>query len=279
MFLITDIAVKKFREYLCNEEKSENTVEKYMRDILHFVRFLNGDEVTKEKAISYKKELCKSYAPRSVNSMLSSVNAFFAFSERGDLKVKTLKISPQIFADRERELEKSEYERLVASAKKHGDERLCLLMQTMAGTGIRVSELCFITCEAIKRGKAVVMLKGRVRTVFLPGKLCAMLKEYAKKRGIKKGSVFISKNGAPLERRNIWKMLKNLCEKAGVAREKVFPHNLRHLFARTYYSARKDIVRLSDILGHASVNTTRIYTAESGRVHLRQIQNLGLLLC
>lgn len=279
MFEISDGAVQKFREHLFESEKSDNTIEKYMRDLLRFVRFLNGAEATKERALAYKNELCGNYAPVSVNSMLSSVNAFFAFAGRGDLKIKTLRISRRIFADKERELEKNEYARLVSAAKRRGDERLCLLMQTMAGTGIRVSEIKFITCEAIRRGKAAVMLKGRVRTVFIPEKLCAMLKTYAKKRKINNGPVFISKNGTPLERRNIWKMLKNLCEKAGVAREKVFPHNFRHLFARTYYSVRKDIVRLADILGHASVNTTRIYTAESGSVHLMQLQNLGLLLC
>ncbi len=279
MLYVTKSLTDGFKNYLISAEKSENTVEKYMRDLKRFAAFLKGGAASKENVLAYKKALCEGYAPASVNSMLSSVNAFFDFAGRGDLKVKTLKISRRIFADREKELKKSEYERLLSHAKKKKDERLCLLMQTMAGTGIRVSELRFITCEAVRKGEATVSLKGRVRTVFLPGTLCSMLRSYIKKRGIEKGSVFVSRNGLPLERRNIWKMLKNLCRAAGVAKEKVFPHNLRHLFARTFYSARKDIVRLADILGHSSVNTTRIYTAETGDVHLKQLENLGLLLC
>ena len=278
MFCVTESLTVGFKNYLISAEKSENTVEKYIRDLRHFAAFLKG-EVTREKVLAYKKELCEDYAPASVNSMLSSLNAFFDFAGRIDLKVKTLKISRRIFTDSERELKKSEYERLLLAAKEKKDERLCLLMQTMAGTGIRVSELRFITCEAAAKGKATVSLKGRVRTVFLPDALCRLRKAYAKKRGIKKGSGFVTRNGLPLERRNIWRMLKNLCMAAGVAKEKVFPHNLRHLFARTFYAARKDIVRLADILGHASINTTRIYTAETGEVHLKQLGNLGLLLC
>lgn len=278
MFCVTESLTVGFKNYLISAEKSENTVEKYIRDLRHFAAFLKG-EATREKVLAYKKELCEDYAPASVNSMLSSLNAFFDFAGRIDLKVKTLKISRRIYTDSERELKKSEYERLLLAAKEKKDERLCLLMQTMAGTGIRVSELRFITCEAAAKGKATVSLKGRVRTVFLPDALCRLIKVYAKKRGIKKGSVFVTRNGLPLERRNIWRMLKNLCMAAGVAKEKVFPHNLRHLFARTFYAARKDIVRLADILGHASINTTRIYTAETGEVHLKQLGNLGLLLC
>ena len=187
MFCVTESLTVGFKNYLISAEKSENTVEKYIRDLRHFAAFLKG-EVTREKVLAYKKELCEDYAPASVNSMLSSLNAFFDFAGRIDLKVKTLKISRRIFTDSERELKKSEYERLLLAAKEKKDERLCLLMQTMAGTGIRVSELRFITCEAAAKGKATVSLKGRVRTVFLPDALCRLIKAYAKKRGIKKGT-------------------------------------------------------------------------------------------
>ena len=196
-----------------------------------------------------------------------------------DLKVKTLKIQRRIFADESKELSKAEYERLLSAAQNKKNERLYYLMQTIASTGLRVSEMKYVTCEAVRQGQAVINCKGKIRQIFLPKKLCQMLKRYIKSRNIKSGSVFVTKSGRPLDRCAIWKMLKNLCESADVSKDKVFPHNFRHLFARTFYSLQKDIVRLADILGHSSVETTRLYTMESGTEHIKQLQKLGLLQC
>lgn len=279
MKIITDKTIKNFEEYLFEEERSENTIEKYMRDIRFFGAWLGERQLDKSVIVEYKRELCARYAVRSVNSMLSAVNAFFIFMGRQDLKVKTLKIQRRIFADKSRELTKAEYERLLAAARDKKNERLYYLMQTIASTGLRVSELKYVTCEAVRCGQAVISCKGKIRQIFLPKKLCKMLKVYIKKRNIESGAVFVSRSGKPLDRSNIWKMLKELCKSANVDRAKVFPHNFRHLFARTFYSLQKDIVRLADILGHSSIETTRIYTVESGDEHIRQLQKLGLLKC
>lgn len=260
MKTITDEVIKRFELYLYEEEKSGSTIEKYMRDIRFFREWLKERSIDKSVVIEYKKELCKRYAVKSVNSTLSSINAFFVFMGRYDLKVKTLKIQRRIFADKSKELSKAEYERLLFAARDKKNERLYYLMQTVASTGVRVSEIKYVTCEAVKAGQAVINCKGKIRQIFLPKKLCKMLKQYIKSQNIKSGSVFITRSGKPLDRCAIWKMLKGLCESAGVLKEKVFPHNLRHLFARTFYSLQKDIVRLADILGHSSVNTTHIET-------------------
>ena len=276
---ITNELINSFKTYLIEEEKSENTIEKYIRDVTFFVMWLAGREATKILALNYKKKLCEKYAPSSVNAAISSLNSFFAFTGWHDIRIKALKIQRQIFSNKDKELTKAEYERLLTAAKSKKNERLYLLMQTICSTGIRVSELRFVTCDAVKKGQAVISCKGKMRTIFLPKELCKMLKDYIKKQGIKYGSVFVSRNGKPLDRSYIWKMLKNLCEAAGVPRDKVFPHNFRHLFARTYYSLQKDIVRLANILGHSSVETTRIYTIETGDICRGQIQKLGLLRC
>lgn len=276
---ITNELILSFKTYLIEEEKSENTIDKYIRDVTFFMIWLTSREVTKILTLEYKKELCEKYAPASVNAAISSLNSFFEFAEWHDIRIKALKIQRQIFSNKDKELTKAEYERLLTAAKNKKNERLYLLMQTICSTGIRVSELKFVTCEAVKKGQAVISCKGKMRTIFLPKELCRMLKEYIKEQGIKGGSVFVSRNGKPLDRSYIWKMLKNLCEAAGVSKDKVFPHNFRHLFARTYYSLQKDIVRLADILGHSSVETTRIYTIETGDICRRQIQKLGLLRC
>lgn len=276
---ITNELIHSFKTYLIEEEKSENTIEKYIRDVTFFMIWLNDQEVTKILALEYKKELCEKYAPASVNAAISSLNSFFSFTGWHEIRIKALKIQRQIFSSKDKELTKAEYERLLTAAKSKKNERLYLLMQTICSTGIRVSELRFVTCEAVKKGQAVISCKGKMRTIFLPKELCKMLKKYVNEQGIKDGSVFVSRNGKPLDRSYIWKMLKNLCEAAGVLKDKVFPHNFRHLFARTYYSLQKDIVRLADILGHSSVETTRIYTIETGDICRRQIQKLGLLRC
>ena len=203
----------------------------------------------------------------------------FIWKKKYDLKIKSLKIQKQIFSKEDKELTKDEYKRLLAAAKNKKNERLYLLMQTICSTGIRVSELKFITVKAVYLKRAVINLKGKTRIVLIPDKLCHILLKYIKKNNIKDGSVFVTKGGKHLNRSNIWLDMKKLCEDAKVEKDKVFPHNLRHLFARTYYTLEKDIVRLADILGHTSVNTTRIYTMEPGEIHRNQIQHLGLLIC
>ncbi len=276
---ITNELIQKFKEYLIDEEKSSYTLEKYIRDITAFVEWCKETELNKSVVLEYKQEIIEKYAPASVNSILSSLNSFFAYNEWYDLKVKALKIQRQIFASKDKELTKAEYERLLVAAKQKKNQRLYYLMQTICATGIRVSELKAITVSAVKSGQASINCKGKMRIVILPKQLCKMLKDYIKQNNIKSGSVFVSKNGKPLDRSNIWSDMKKLCESAGVSKDKVFPHNLRHLFARTYYSIQKDVVRLADILGHSNVNTTRIYTMETGEIHRKQIQRLGLLIC
>lgn len=260
--------ISTFKEYLKREEKSNATIDKYARDIRTFFEYLAEREVTKELTISYKEHLSGQYMAASVNSMLAAINCYLRFIGKPDCCVKLLKIQRQIFAAEERELSRSEYQRLVKAAK---NTRLSLILQTICATGIRVSELQYFTVEAVQKGKAVVSCKNKTRIVFIPIPLQRLLKEYIKKSGIQAGSVFVSKNGKPLDRSQIWRKMKGLCERAGVAPGKVFPHNLRHLFARIFYSIKKDIVRLADILGHSSINTTRIYTLETGKQHLNDL--------
>ena len=269
--------IEKFKSNLIDEEKSQATIEKYIRDVTAFFAWLPNSEIEKKTVLEYKEYLTQNYAPASVNSVLSSLNSFFEFNEWHSLKVKMLKIQRRIFASKDRELTKAEYERLLDSAKHKKNERLYYLMQTICASGIRVSELKAVTVEAVRARQATIRCKGKMRVVILPKGLCKMLAEYTARQKISSGPVFITKTGKPLDRSSIWKMMKALCESAGVSKDKVFPHNLRHLFARTYYTIQKDIVRLADILGHSSINTTRIYTMETGDIHRRQIQSLGLL--
>lgn len=276
---ITKGLIQSFKNYLIDEEKSENTIEKYTHDIFTFNCWLCGRGVDKQIVLEYKAFLLENYKPASVNSIISSLNNFFVHFKWYECKVKSLKIHRQIFASKEKELSKAEYEKLLEAAKLKKNKRLYLLMQTICSTGIRVSELRFVTIAAVNTGIANINCKGKLRQVFLPKALCKILKRYIREQKITSGSVFISRTGRPLDRSNIWSDMKKLCETAGVSKNKVFPHNLRHLFARTYYSIQKDIVRLADILGHSSVNTTRIYTMETGEVHKRHIEKLGLLKC
>lgn len=276
---ITDKAINDFKNYLLNEEKASATVEKYIRDLTAFARWLGDRTLCKERVIEYKEMLKENYAKTSVNSKLASLNSFFDYKKLYTLKVKNLKIQRRIFASKDKELTKTEYQKLLAAAKRKGNRKLFLLMQTICSTGIRVSELKYITVSAVKNGQADIDCKGKSRTVIIPNRLCKVLKKYAGEQEITSGSIFVSRNGNLLDRSNIWKLMKALCDDAGVSKEKVFPHNLRHLFARTYYSIEKDIARLADILGHSSIETTRIYTMESGDIHRMQIQKLGLLRC
>lgn len=268
--------MNKFREYLLQEEKSMLTVEKYIRDVRHFLEWMGQRELCKNYVLEYKAALLEQYTVASANSMLSAVNCWLTYLRRPDCKVKLARRQRRAFLSEKKELSREEYRRLVRAAE--GNPRLCLLMQTICATGIRVSEHRFITVEAAKTGSAQVNLKGKCRMVFLPGKLCKALLKYAKTFGIVRGSIFVTATGRPMDRCNIWAEMKKLCSTAEVSREKVFPHNLRHLFARLYYNRERDIVRLADILGHSSVDTTRIYTLESGVIHRRQIERLGLCI-
>lgn len=269
------------REYLAalaELERSPRTVEQYKRELLRFAEYAGDSPVTKELLVSYKRRLTERFAPSSVNSVIAAVNGFLGYIKRSDLRLKRLKIQRRAFLPEERELTRGEYARLVAAAERRGSKRLSLILQTVCATGIRVSELRFITAEAVRTGRALISCKGKSRVVFLPDKLRRILKNYMRAQGITAGAVFVSRGGNPLDRSNVWREMKGLCGAAGVAQGKVFPHNLRHLFARTYYSMEKDLSRLADFLGHSSVNTTRIYTMESGREHARQINRLGLVL-
>ena len=271
--------IDEFIEYLIEEEKTEATLKKYAYDVKSFSDWCGERALDRKLVLEYKEYLGSIYAPASINSILSSLNAFFNFCRLYNLKVKALKIQRQLFMSKEKELSKQEYEKLLRAAKSKGNERLYLVMQTICASGIRVSELKCITAEAVKSGRATIRLKGKTRVVILSRQLCKILSNYMKRKDIRSGPIFVTKGGKPLDRSNIWSDMKKLCESAGVDRAKVFPHNLRHLFARSYYSAQKDIVRLADILGHSSVDTTRIYTMETGEVHRRQIEALGLLRC
>ena len=277
--ILTKALLEKFREHLILEERSDTTIEKYCRDVYTFAAFADGAEVTKELAIAYKNKLKDDgYAVRSINSMLASINSLFAFLGWHDLKVKTIKIQQQIFCPEEKELTKAEYIRLVNTAKAKHNERLCLILQTICGTGIRVSELQFITVEAAKRGEATVSCKGKTRSVFIVRDLQKKLLRYAAEQGIESGCIFITRGGKPISRTNILRDMKSLCEEADVNPNKVFPHNLRHLFARVFYGIEKDIAKLADILGHSSINTTRIYIISTGTEHRQRMENMRLII-
>ena len=277
--ILTSKAVQSFKKYLREEEKSENTVQKYMRDVRAFAAYLDGTEVTKESVIAYKNKLfSENYAVRSINSMLASLNSLFSFLGWTDCRVKSIKLQRQIYCPEEKELTKAEYMRLVNTAKQKGNERLNLILQTICGTGIRVSELQYITIEAVKCGEAIVSLKGKTRTIFIVRELQKKLLRYAAEQGITSGTIFITRTGRPMSRTNIWREMKGLCGQAGVNPQKVFPHNLRHLFARVFYSIEKDIAKLADILGHSSINTTRIYIISTGNEHRRRMENMRLII-
>lgn len=275
---LTQEIISDFKENLILEERSAATVEKYIRDISAFSNFADGAEITKETVIAYKKHLQDSYAVRSVNSMLASINSLFAFLGWHDLKVKSIKLQQQIYCPEEKELTKVEYTRLCRTAEKKHNERLNLILQTICGTGIRVSELQFITVEAVKLGEATVSCKAKTRSVFIVKDLQKKLLRYAAEQNIKSGMIFITRTGKPISRTNIWREMKALCNEAGVNPQKVFPHNLRHLFARVFYGIEKDIAKLADILGHSSINTTRIYIISTGTEHRRRMENMQLII-
>jgi site-specific recombinase XerD len=276
--LLTMDQLEDFLRQLRREERARGTVEKYRRDLSAFAAWLEGRAVTAEAAAAWKERLLSSgLSPVTVNSKLSALNSLLKFLGWENCRVKFLRLQRRVFRERDRELTREEYGRLLAAARETGRERLELLLETICATGIRVSELRYITVEAARSGRADVALKGKIRTVLLPGKLCRKLLKYAKRQKTASGEIFVTKSGRSLCRRQIWQEMKNLCKRAGVAPSKVFPHNLRHLFATVFYRACRDIVRLADVLGHSSVNTTRIYLQTTGAEHVRQLDRLRLV--
>lgn len=277
--VLTDDKISSFAIYLKNEEKSKNTIEKYIRDVKLFFAYVKSVEITKEKVIAYKNKLiCDNYAIRSVNSMIASINSLFVFLGWLDLKAKNIKLQRQIYYPEEKELTKAEYIRLCRTAERKHNERLNLILQTICGTGIRVSELRFITVEAVKSNVAIVSIKGKTRSVFIVKELKKKLLRYAKNQNIKSGMIFVTRTGKAINRTNIWREMKSLCKDANVNPQKVFPHNLRHLFARVFYGIEKDIAKLADILGHSSIDTTRIYIISTGTEHRRCMENMRLII-
>ena len=275
---LTQEQLTAFVAHLRAEERSPGTVGKYLRDVRAFAAWAGGQPLSRELAAEWKAHLLsQGYAPVTINSMLAAINSLFHFLGWDECRVKFLKVQRRMFRDAGRELTRPEYERLLAAARERGRERLALLMETICATGIRVSEVKYITVEAAQRGRAEISLKGKIRTILLPGKLCRKLLKYARKQKTVSGELFLTRNGTSLSRRQIWAELKRLCRYAGVEPSKVFPHNLRHLFATTFYKACKDIARLADVLGHSSIETTRIYLVTSGAEHARQMERLGLV--
>lgn len=276
--IITNSMIGNFANFLRSDEKSDNTIEKYLRDVRAFTVFAEAREISKTVVVEFKASLVENYEVTSANSMIAAVNAFLRFMGWVDCCIKQFKVQKKAFCSEEKELTKAEYIRLVNTAKQKGNERLNLILQTICGTGIRVSELQFITVEAVRKGEAIVSCKNKTRTVFIVRELQKKLLSYIKSKGITTGCIFITKSGKPMSRCNIWREMKALCEQAGVSSDKVFPHNLRHLFARTFYGIEKDIAKLADILGHSNINTTRIYIITTGAEHKRKMENMRLII-
>ncbi len=277
--VITTKTIQQFENHLRMEEKSQNTIDKYIRDVKAFAEYLGDECISKKLAIGYKQYLKDSgYAVRSINSIIASINALFGFMGLCDCRLKSLKLQQQIYCPEDKELTKAEYARLISAARQKGNERLNLIIQTICGTGIRVSELQFITVQAVRKGEAVVSLKGKTRSVFIVKELQKKLLRYIAEQKITEGAVFITRTGKPISRTNIWREMKSLCKQANVNPNKVFPHNLRHLFARTFYGIEKDIAKLADILGHSSINTTRIYIITTSNEHRKRMENMRLII-
>lgn len=275
---LTQREFDQFEDYLRHDEREESTIEAYLRSLTRFAEWADGRAVTKELAMEWKAVLSEAgYRPISVNAMLAAVNKFFTCMGREDCKVKYLKLQRQMFRKSEKDLSKEEYQRLVQAAHEKGDLRMELILETICATGIRVGELKYITVEAVRAGVAEIALKGKIRTILLPHRLCRKLQKYAKQQKIASGKLFLTQDGLPVSRQSIWTRMKALCEAAGVERTKVFPHNLRSLFARSFYGSCHDVVRLADVLGHSSIETTRIYLMSTGKEYLRQLDKLGLV--
>lgn len=279
MHQITEEKVAQFAQMLLREERSPGTIENYLRHIRAFAQWLNGQEVTLEAVTTWKGNLLdKEYSPGSINAMLLALNRFFKFMGWNDCKVKSLRIQRQMFRETTKELTRKEYVQLLSAAQAQGKNRLVLLMEAICCTGIRVSEVQYLTVESVREGKALISLKGKIRTILIPSKLRKKLLQFAQKQKTISGAIFRTRNGTPISRKQIWAEMKALCKKARVAASKVFPHNLRHLFARTFYSSCKNVVMLADVLGHSSVETTRIYLISTGIEHEQQLEHLGLII-
>lgn len=275
---ITALEMEAFAGHLCAEERSPGTVENYLRHVRAFALWLGNGTVNRETAVGWREHLvAKGYQPATVNSMLVALNRFFDFQGWRDCRIRTLRLQRRLFREDSRELTKEEYNRLLSAARSSGQERLVLLMETICATGIRVSEVRYITVEAARQGRAEISLKGKIRTILLPGKLCHKLLKYARKQKTTSGQVFLTRSGRGLSRKQIWAEMKAVCGKAEVEPSKVFPHNLRHLFARMFYQVCRDITKLADLLGHSSIETTRIYLVSTGAEHARQLERMGLV--
>lgn len=276
-YTLTNTLIQRYAGYLQEQERAGATIQKYVHDLTALLDFLDGGPLTKAALIDWKAQLIEAHAPATVNSMLAAVNGFLSFLGWRELAVKLLKIQRSPFTDANRELTREEYARLVRAAEREGSQRLALIIQTICATGIRVSELKFITAEAVQTGRAEIVNKGKRRPVSLTDKLRRTLKKYLQKQKITAGAVFVTRTGKPVDRSNIWRDMKALCERAGVEPGKVFPHNLRHLFATVFYQRSKDIARLADVLGHSSIETTRLYLLTTGQEHQRALDRLGIV--
>ena len=277
-YKIQETAICRFGRELFEQERAKKTIERYQHQLRTFAQWTEGRTVTKELTVRYKQWLMERYSPASVNVTLAALNGFFKFRGWQECRVRPVRVQRRHYAEPIRELSREEYYRLLKIARQKGNMRLFHLLETICSTGIRVSELRFITVQAVKRGRADICNKGKYRTILLPRKLCEKLQEYCRERGIWQGSVFVTRSGRPIDRTNVWAMMKALCTQAHVDAKKVFPHNLRNLFARCFYQKQRDLEHLATLLGHSSINTTRIYTRTSGEEHLRQIERLELLL-
>lgn len=276
---ITEKDILNFESFLKSEEREKATIEKYLREVRSFGEWMGERTVTKEAVIEWKECLQKKgNAPSTVNAKLSALNGFFTYMGWEQCRVKFLRIQRQMFRTQSKELTREEYERLLDAARREGKERLALLMETICATGIRVSELAYITAEAVQQSRAEIELKGKIRVILIPKKLCQKLLKYMKEQEITSGEIFLTKGGKGLSRRQIWREMKELCKKTDVESSKVFPHNLRHLFATSFYKICKDIVKLADVLGHSSVETTRIYLLTAGEEHARQLEMMKLVI-
>lgn len=274
---ITEETLAAFARQLGEEERSPATLEKYLREVRQFAAFLGGREVTRELAAAWREELSARQSPATVNGKLTALDRLLAFLGWEDCRVKHLRVQRQLFRDSARELSREEYARLVETARRLGRGQLSLLMETICATGIRVSEVRYITAEAVREGRTEIALKGKIRTILLPGKLCRKLEKYARQKKITSGELFLTRSGRPMSRKQIWAEMKGVCRAAGVAPSKVFPHNLRHLFARCFYRVSRDVAKLADVLGHSSIETTRIYLISTGAEHARTLDQLRLI--
>ena len=275
--VLTTTLIKSFQAELIKQERAAATIEKYMHDIRTFYAWLGNREVTPETVHEWKKSLTERFSPGTVNGKLAALNALFTFTGWTDCRARSLKLQRRAFRDDARELTRDEFYRLVTTAERLGKDRLALLLEAIGSTGVRVSEVKYFTVEAACRGAAEIALKGKIRTILLPGKLCRKLLKYARKQKIASGEIFLTRSGKPINRKQIWAEMKALCKQAGVAPGKVFPHNLRHLFAQTFYHQTHDVVKLADVLGHSSLTTTRIYLISTGEEHQRELEKLKLV--